>query len=146
MVIHSFIYLFSSCHFDRACLSRRANSAVLFSTRDLEAEISTSTSGDFECPLRRGVPHLVRIISISSIKRKRSQLWVAQRRRRLHRGGRSAERIWLFQEVRREGFATEIWCGGLELPNRNFCGILETSRSRIYRRIDLPSSVVSQAQ
>ena len=51
-----------------------------------------------------------------------------------------------FREVRREGVAAEIWWGGLELPNRDFCGILETSNNRIYRRIDLPSSIVSQAQ
>ena len=119
---------------------------MLFSTRDLQAEISTSTSGDFECPLRRGVPHLVRIISISGIRRKHSQFWTAQRRRRLRRGGHSAKRIWLFQEVRREGVAIEIWWGGLELPNRDFCGILETSSCRIYRRINLPNSAVSQVQ
>ena len=53
---HSFIQLFSSFHFDRACLSRGAKSAVLFNTRYPQEEISTSTLGDFECPLRRGVP------------------------------------------------------------------------------------------
>ena len=54
--IHSFI-LFLLVILTEAHLRRRAKSAVLFSTRDLQTEISTSTSGDFKCPLRRGVLH-----------------------------------------------------------------------------------------
>ena len=65
--IHSFI-LFLLVILTEACLRRGVKSAMLVSTRDFQVEISTSTSGDFECPLRRGVLHFVRELSISSYK------------------------------------------------------------------------------